>query len=136
MVGAGSRIKFWHAPWCGDQPLKLSFPELYSLAKYPEATVAESMQFQGSSILWDIVFIRVVKDWELEAVVSFLDLLYSCSITRGGLDSLHWKLSRSRKFEVKSYYKELTQVDHFPLKYLEGQSSNQSCFFHLDSGFG
>ena len=114
MVGDGSRIKFWHAPWCGDQSLKLSFPELYSLARNPEATVAESMQIQGSSIHWDVVFIRAVKDWELESVVSFQDLLYSCSITRGGLDSLHWKLSRNRKFEVKSFYKELTQVDHFP----------------------
>ena len=114
MVGDGSRIKFWHDPWCGDQPLKLSFPELHSLARYPEATVAESMQFQGSSIHWDIVFIRAVKDWELEAVVSFLDLLYTSSITRGGLDSMHWKLSRSGKFEVKSYYKVLTQVDHPP----------------------
>jgi hypothetical protein len=62
MVGDGSRIKFWHVPWCGDQPLKLSFPELYSLARYPEATVAESMRFQGSSIHWDVVFIRAVKD--------------------------------------------------------------------------
>ncbi len=47
-------------------------------------------------------------------MVSFLDLLYSCSITRGRLDSLHWKLSHGRKFEVKSFYKELTQVDQFP----------------------
>ena len=80
--------------------MKLSFPKLYSLAKYLEATVAEYMRFQGSSIHWDFVFIRAIKDWELEAVVSKLDLLYSCSITRGVLDSLHWKLSRSRKFEV------------------------------------
>ena len=114
MVGDGSRIKFWHDPWCGDQPLKLSFPELYSLARYSEATMADSMQFQGSSIHWDIVFIRAVKDWELEAVVSFLDLLYTSSITRVGLDSMHWKLSRNGKFEVKSYYKVLTQVDHPP----------------------
>jgi hypothetical protein len=113
-VGDGSRIKFWHAHWCGDQPLKLSFPELYRLARYPEATVAESMQFQGASIHWDIAFIRAVKDWELEAVVSFLDLLYTSSTTRGGLDSMHWKLSRSGKFEVKSYYKVLTQADHSP----------------------
>uniref|UniRef100_A0A2N9HYE7 Reverse transcriptase zinc-binding domain-containing protein n=1 Tax=Fagus sylvatica TaxID=28930 RepID=A0A2N9HYE7_FAGSY len=107
MVGDGSRIKFWHAPWCGDQPLKMSFPELYSLARNPEATVANTMQIQGSSIHWDVVFIKAVKDWELEVVVSFLDLLYSCSITWGGLDSFHWTLSRSRKFDVKSFYKEL-----------------------------
>uniref|UniRef100_A0A2N9FAS9 Reverse transcriptase zinc-binding domain-containing protein n=1 Tax=Fagus sylvatica TaxID=28930 RepID=A0A2N9FAS9_FAGSY len=110
MVGDGSHIKFWHAPWCGDQPLKMSFPELYSLARNPEATVANTMQIQGSSIHWDAVFIRAVKDWELEVVVSFLDLLYSCSITRGGLDSFHWTLSRSMKFDVKSFYKDLLRL--------------------------
>ncbi len=31
-VGDGSHISFWHNVWCGIEPLRLSFPELYSIA--------------------------------------------------------------------------------------------------------
>jgi hypothetical protein len=26
------KIRYWHALWCGDQPLKETFPELFSIA--------------------------------------------------------------------------------------------------------
>ena len=28
-VGCGSRIRFWHDCWCGDQPWKMTFPLLF-----------------------------------------------------------------------------------------------------------
>jgi hypothetical protein len=31
-VGDGSHISLWHDVWCGIEPLKHSFPELYSIA--------------------------------------------------------------------------------------------------------
>jgi hypothetical protein len=46
--------------------------------------------------------------------VSFMDILYSCPTFRGGLDSLGWCLSRSKKFEVKSYYKALIRSAQSP----------------------
>lgn len=40
-VGDGTRFKFWHDPWCGTQPLKATFLELYRLSCHLDATVAE-----------------------------------------------------------------------------------------------
>jgi hypothetical protein len=31
-VRDGTMIRFWHDLWCGDQPLKEYFPELFSIA--------------------------------------------------------------------------------------------------------
>jgi hypothetical protein len=31
-VGDGSKIRFWHDKWCGDQVLKDIFLDLYSIA--------------------------------------------------------------------------------------------------------
>ena len=30
---------FWHDTWCGDQPLKVQFPNLFRLARLRDATV-------------------------------------------------------------------------------------------------
>jgi hypothetical protein len=32
MLGDGTKVYFWHDVWCWDQPLKLSFPELFTIA--------------------------------------------------------------------------------------------------------
>ena len=29
-VGEGSRVSFWHDPWCGPTPLKELFPTMYA----------------------------------------------------------------------------------------------------------
>jgi hypothetical protein len=31
-VGDGSKVLFWHNVWCGEQPLKVLFPELFTIA--------------------------------------------------------------------------------------------------------
>ena len=40
VVGNGRRVKFWRDRWCGDEPLCLSFPSLFTLASSKEAWVA------------------------------------------------------------------------------------------------
>ena len=37
LVGNRRRVKFWKAKWCGDEPLRCSFPSLYTLATLKEA---------------------------------------------------------------------------------------------------
>ena len=39
----GGRIWFWHDCWCGDRPLKVTFPALFEIAAYTEAFVAEML---------------------------------------------------------------------------------------------
>jgi hypothetical protein len=35
--GDGSTIKFWHNLWCKEQPLKISYPNLFSIASCKDA---------------------------------------------------------------------------------------------------
>jgi hypothetical protein len=55
-VGDGSQISFWHDIWCGDQPLKVSYPELYRIARNKEAWVSDNMQILNEEVHWNVNF--------------------------------------------------------------------------------
>ena len=57
-VGDGTWTQFWQDSWCGDQPLRDRFPELYRFARALEAMVASHLRVHGSTHLWDIEFSR------------------------------------------------------------------------------
>ena len=40
-IGLGSGIRFWHDHWCGDQLLKGTFLDLFEIATYREASMAD-----------------------------------------------------------------------------------------------
>jgi hypothetical protein len=61
-VGDSSFISFWHDVWCGIEPLKLSFPELYSNARNKEASVSNYLDLSSSFIHWNPSFIRATHD--------------------------------------------------------------------------
>jgi hypothetical protein len=44
-VGNGSKVRFWHGLWCGEQALKFSFPKLFVIAHYKGAWVVDHMRF-------------------------------------------------------------------------------------------
>ncbi len=108
-MGDGTQIKFWHDLWCGDLPLRQRFPDLYCLARVPEAMEADYLRFQGSNNFWYVEFSRPVQDWKLDEVNSVMEILYSCRIRPGSLDSLCWNPSRHKVFEVCSFYSALVQ---------------------------
>ena len=87
-VGNGKRVKFWHDQWCGDSPLKGAFPALFSIAADKEAAVADLMSIRNGKLHWEVTFARNFQDWEIDALVSFLDLLYSVSLHDSGVDQL------------------------------------------------
>ena len=31
-IGDGTRVKFWHDVWCGDNPLSMCFPNLFKIS--------------------------------------------------------------------------------------------------------
>ena len=115
-VGDGSRIKFWHDFWCGDQPLRDKFPGLFRLARNQEATVADSLRFQGNTHSWDIEFLRQAQDWEMDIVDTFMRWLYSSPIHSGRMDTIGWNLGSRETFEVRSFYSALIQpsYSYFP----------------------
>ena len=51
-VGMGDRVRFWEDLWCGDTPLKLSFPILYEAADNKGALVSSYMEREADRILW------------------------------------------------------------------------------------
>jgi hypothetical protein len=42
-LGNGSRVLFWLDVWCGELPLKIVFPALFTIACAKEACVEENM---------------------------------------------------------------------------------------------
>jgi hypothetical protein len=44
-VGDELKVSFWHGVWCRDQPLKISYPDLFSIAQRNDVWVADNMQF-------------------------------------------------------------------------------------------
>ena len=54
-----------------DQLLKESFLELFSIACCKEAWVVDHLQFSNENIQWNLSFIKLVKDWEVDLVTTF-----------------------------------------------------------------
>jgi hypothetical protein len=104
--------------WCIEQPLKLAYPELNRIACNKDAVVADFIHFRDESVHWEENFTRLVQDWEIESVSSFLEVLYSAKIKRYEQDKMCWQPSQSIGFQVKSFYKQLssTGAGSFPWK--------------------
>jgi hypothetical protein len=117
-LGAGSKISFWGDVWCGESSLKESFPGLFNIASYREASIADNMERSNGMIQWNIVFSRRIHDWEVEILTSFYSRLYSHKCRGVGEDKLWWIPSSKGVFEVRSYYQVLTTQGslYFPWK--------------------
>jgi hypothetical protein len=135
----GSQVKFWFDTWCGDQPLRDSFPDFFRLARVTIASVVDHLQMLGSSHHWDVIFSKQAQDWELEILFAFMKLLYSYPIRRGSLDEMCWRPSSWKVFTVRSYYSCLLQPSQsfFPWKSVwKSKVPTGVAFFYLDCGLG
>jgi hypothetical protein len=117
-VSEGSHIRFWHDLWCGNMPLKLCYPALYTIARFPNAWVVDNLSVVGVVSQWNVLFTRYAQDWEVEMVMSFYEQLYSIRIRHGEVDRVEWNLSKKRSFAVKTFYKALVchKAASFPWK--------------------
>jgi hypothetical protein len=107
-VGVGSKILFWHDTWCENQLLKHAFPSLYHIARYKEAWVKDNFIWRNGVVEWNVIFIRSIQDWEMDVISSFFEMLYSCKILQGIVDRIYWSPSKKGVFEVKLFYKVLS----------------------------
>uniref|UniRef100_A0A2N9EUT4 Uncharacterized protein n=1 Tax=Fagus sylvatica TaxID=28930 RepID=A0A2N9EUT4_FAGSY len=90
VAGLGTRILFWHDHWCGDIPLKVRFPVLFSCSSSQSASVASCMysSSDGAGRSWNITFIRDFNDWEIEEVLAFFTFIHANIPTTLDPDSL------------------------------------------------
>jgi exonuclease III len=117
-VGDGSRVSFWHDVWCGDSTLKESFPTLFAIACNPTALVADILQVNNGTPHWDLTFTRYIQDWESEALMQLIEILYAKAGLGSGIDAIRWGAAKSKCFTVGSYYRALSGTYHgsFPWK--------------------
>ena len=106
-VADGTKVWFWHDVWCGEQPLKFSFSELFTISLDKDAWVVDHLQFHNGNIHWNIVFIGSVHDWKGEVVFVFFEL-DSQRVRQGSEDTICWIPSKRKSFEVKFYYQVLS----------------------------
>lgn len=69
------------------------------------------MEVSSGSHPWNVSFIKVAHDWEVEAFAMFFNLLYSSKAIQGGEDKLCWIPSKRRLFDVRSFYNVLVPYD-------------------------
>jgi hypothetical protein len=50
--------------------------------------VGENIQVREGYIHWNVIFTRLVQDWEVDVVFSFLEMLYSFRVTQGDVGVL------------------------------------------------
>ncbi|KAL3355533.1 hypothetical protein AABB24_019554 [Solanum stoloniferum] len=105
-VGNGNKIKFWRDGWIDQIPLSESFPDLFSICNNPEARVCECWTTQG----WDLIFRRLMNDWEVDRVASFLGKLGETNLVTNAPDRVIWKHSKDDKFTVNNAYEKGIQV--------------------------
>jgi hypothetical protein len=74
--------------WRGEVTLKDAFPGLYNIASVKDASIANNMDRSSGSTQWNVSFIHLVHDWEVEVLASFYSLLYSQKMQREGEDKL------------------------------------------------
>ena len=74
----------WKDNWCGEEPLSLTFPSLFSVATNKEAMVADYWNPIREERGWSPLFARPFNDWEMEIVKIFLYDLQGKRVIMGG----------------------------------------------------
>ena len=83
--------------------LKISYLDLFSIAHRKDAWVANNMQFREGIIQWNVIFTRPIQNWEVEVVVSFLEM-YSFQLRQGEDDRIVWSPSKWSKLWILFFF--------------------------------
>ncbi|XP_075645160.1 uncharacterized protein LOC142616177 [Castanea sativa] len=106
VVGQGTRIRFWHDRWIGNDTLKVLYPELYVCSSVKDACISEVLWIpEGGTVrVWNLTFYRAFEDWELTASFSLPRLIQSRIPQGSRRDTLYWRLKGDGMFDTRSYY--------------------------------
>jgi hypothetical protein len=81
---------FWH----GDFFMKETFSKLFCIARDRNALVANVFA-HNDEVHWDMNFIKLEHDWEVDSVSSFFNALYSIKMNWGSEDKFCWIPSKT-----------------------------------------
>jgi len=89
---------------------------LFNIARFKDVVVADHLELSSASNQWNINFLRVAHDWEMDLFTSLFTLLYSIIVRQGGEGRFCWIPFRRGLFDIRSYYNVLVPHDyiHFP----------------------
>jgi hypothetical protein len=102
-VVSGHQTRFWQDCWMGECPLKVLFPNIFSIALHPDIDVYQAFT-EGQ---WRILFRRQLRgiygvEWEqLQGMLMEVNL-------GEGRDKMFWALEQSRKYTSGSLYRAIT----------------------------
>ncbi|GKA00908.1 RNA-directed DNA polymerase, eukaryota, reverse transcriptase zinc-binding domain protein [Tanacetum coccineum] len=110
-IGDGTTIRFWDEIWCGDRPLKASFPRIYALDSDKTCMVAQRINISD----WNIVLRRMPRGGiEHNQFIALLEAIRDVSIS-DKQDGWKWAFN-SKGFTVASariYIDEHTLIGGF-----------------------
>ena len=53
---------------------------------------------------WDLYFVRPIQDWELESLMTFMDIIYDMVIRGIGEDKMCWNPNQKKGFKISTFY--------------------------------
>ena len=139
VVGNGRRVKFWRDRWCGDEPLCVSFPSLFALARSKKAWVADLWVHSSIGGEWNPSFSRPLNDWEFEMMECFLLGIQDKVVVDEREDDVFWVVRKSGSFSVKSFLSilEEVRVSPFPSSIVwNAWVLPKVCFFAWEATWG
>ena len=110
-VGNGRKTLFWSDLWIAQQPLKSSFPRLFSIACHRQATVSSLGFWNGTSWTWAFSWTRELRVRDISERDRLQSLLENVCIALEDEDALIWSHCNSGQFSVKSFTAELAKID-------------------------
>ncbi|WMV36518.1 hypothetical protein MTR67_036414 [Solanum verrucosum] len=96
----GDKTKFWLDDWCGNGILRDLFPILFSICTNTNSKIEEMWSPQG----WNIIFRRLLNDWEIDGMVECLGLIGGFPGTTLEPDRLAWGHHKDGVFSVNRLY--------------------------------
>ena len=102
VVGDGSSINFWVDPWLQEEPLYLSYPNLFKLEQKKCVTVAERVRvIDGVKTLQWEWRLNPSSPVEVSELFNLLSIIYDF-VWKDGQDVWRWKASEDGVFTVSS----------------------------------
>lgn len=89
-IGDGSRVRFWHDHWIGEQTLLDKFPMLYSLFRNKDDKVQSVGEWVSGVWTCKLAWRREFRGWEMELYNNLMNMLGTTSLCIGQRDNWRW----------------------------------------------